>query len=217
VGNDARREPVWVELAQQTFAFWTASGSQPISTELLEAALASAQRKTAETAAWDRLKEVLQHAASSTFENSISTRTHRALFDSSSGHFAGLAKLVDDCSPVALQAWVAGLPSRNLAQLVTIAGSAVAQGRQPMHGSHLKRYVKRLEPVLGQVDEVLSLYDDVPPARVTLPPGAEELSTWLGESWLRLIRCTEDLSGPEGRLAREFLEDLEDLARWGAR
>lgn len=207
---------VWKELAEHTAEYWAASGNQPITQNLLRAALHSSKLDQERTDAWATLERLVEHARSTTFDNSISVRTHRALFDSSSGEFAVLARHVRERSPEGLRTWLADLPTRNLAQMIQNTGAKVAPGRPPMHGSHLKRYLKRLDPILAQADTVLRLCSEEAGTKATLPGDALGLSRWLVTSWMAFIAHIDEMTGPEGRLAREFLDDLEDLARWGA-
>ncbi|MEV4003142.1 hypothetical protein [Actinomadura sp. NPDC049753] len=208
---------IWKELVARTAEYRAVPGSQPITRSTLRAALQESELDQERGDAWATLERLVEHAQSTTFENTISTRTHRALFDSASGVFAVLAKRVRERSPEVLRAWSAELPTRNMAQLVQNVGASVAPGKPPMHGSHLKRYVKRLDPILGQVDTVLRLCRDgkEPGAGAALPEEALKLSQWLVDSWSSFTERVGELPAPEGRLARAFLDDLEELARWG--
>lgn len=212
----AEVEGIWADLAKHAAEYWVASDNQPITQNLLRAVLHSSQLDQDRADAWATLERLVEHAQSSTFDNSISIRTHRALFDSTSGEFAVLAKRVRERSSEGLRTWLADLPTRNPAQLVQNAGARVAPGRPPMHGSHLKRYVKRLDPILLQADTVVRLCREEPGAKAALPGDALDLSKWLVDSWMGFTEHIEEMTGPEGRLAREFLDDLEELARWGA-
>ncbi|GGP98509.1 phosphatidylserine/phosphatidylglycerophosphate/cardiolipin synthase-like enzyme [Actinomadura coerulea] len=210
-------EGIWEELAARTAEYQAVPGSQPITRSTLRAALQESELDQERADAWATLERLVDHAQSTTFDNTISTRTHRALFDSASGEFAVLAKRVRERSPEVLRAWSAELPTRNMAQLVQNVGASVALGRPPMHGSHLKRYVKRLDPILAQVDTVLRLCrdDKEPGAGAALPEEALKLSQWLVDSWSAFTERAGEMPAPEGRLVRAFLDDLEELARWG--
>ncbi|MEW2352968.1 hypothetical protein [Spirillospora sp. NPDC029432] len=210
-------DPLWKDLAERTAGYWAGSGGQAITRELLRDALHSSQRDQERAEAWITLERLLEHARSSTFENAASIRTHRALFESSSGEFAVLAKRVRERSPGTLRPWLADLPTRNMTQLVQNVGAKVSPGKPPMYGNHLKRYVKRLDPILAQADTVLRLCEDAEPgAKVTLPREAPELAGWIVESWSGFTQYIGEMAAPEGRLARAFLDDLEELTRWGA-
>ncbi|MGI5324870.1 hypothetical protein [Actinomadura nitritigenes] len=208
---------IWKELAANTAEYRAVPGSRPITRSTLHAALQESELDQERADAWATLERLVDHAQSTAFDNTTSTRTHRALFDSATGEFAALAKRIRERSPEVLRAWSAELPTRNMAQLVQNVGAAVAPGKPPMHGSHLKRYVKRLDPILGQVDTVLRLCrdDNEPGAGAALPEEALKLSQWLVDSWSAFTEHADEMPAPEGRLARAFLDDLEELARWG--
>ncbi|MEU2583640.1 hypothetical protein ABZ612_11865 [Streptomyces avermitilis] len=209
-------EGVWLELAVRTGRYWTDSYI-PISMDLVRSQLRSSGEDQARAQAWEALERLLDHARASTFDNTFSNRTHRALFDREAGEFAVLADIVAARAPGRLAAWRSAPAVQDLTRLVERVGAEVSPGHPPMHGVHLKRYLKRLEPVLDQAATVASLSASTGhEAREGQLAAARELGDWLATRWRALSEATVVLTGPEGQLADAFLTDLEELARWRA-
>ncbi|MFE0805920.1 hypothetical protein ACFW34_00285 [Streptomyces sp. NPDC058848] len=209
-------EGIWLALAERTGQYWRDS-YVPVPMELVRSDLRSTSTDRARIHAWEALERLLDHARASTFENTLSNRTHRALFDRESGEFAVLSDIVAARAPARLAAWRSAPALQDLTRLVERVGADVSPGHPPMHGDHLKRYLKRLEPVLDQTAAVLRLSTDGDARpRDRHVAAAEEFGGWLAMRWEALCEATAALPGPEGRLADAFLEDLEELARWRA-
>ncbi|WP_406496394.1 phospholipase D-like domain-containing protein [Streptomyces sp. NBC_01604] len=204
----------WLELAVRTGRYWTDS-YVPVPMDLVRSDLRSTGEDRARAQAWETLERLLDHARASTFDNSVSNRTHRALFDREAGEFAVLADIVAARAPSRLTAWRSAPAVQDLTRLVERVGAEVSPGHPPMHGVHLKRYLKRLEPVLDLAATVASLSASTGhEAKEGQLAAAREFCDWLATRWRALSEATAALTGPEGQLADAFLTDLEELARW---
>ncbi|AXG80850.1 phospholipase D-like domain-containing protein [Streptomyces paludis] len=209
-------EGVWLELAERTGRYWTDS-YVPVPMDLVRSDLRSTGKDRARAQAWEVLERLLDHARASAFDNTVSNRTHRALFDREAGEFAVLADIVAERAPGRLTAWRSAPAVQDLTRLIERVGAEVSPGHPPMHGDHLKRYLKRLEPVLDQAATVAPLSDSAGHEEGEGQlAAARELGDWLAARWRALSEATAALTGPEGRLADAFLADLEELARWRA-
>ncbi|MFF7213723.1 hypothetical protein ACFZAU_24820 [Streptomyces sp. NPDC008238] len=208
---------VWAELAERTTAYWQRA-YQPIPLAQVRRSLGGSERERTLDEAWQTLQRLLHHAKALTFENTTSTRTHRHLFDNVDGEFAQLIRVAEERTAGGLQAWreTAGAV-HDPVRLVESTGTLVSPQHPPMHGAHLKRYLNRLEPVIAQTRSLVALYADEDGTQAALPPGAESFGRWLASRWEALGEATAQMTGPERRLTRTFLDDIEELARWGSR
>ncbi|MBQ0985564.1 hypothetical protein KBZ10_13785 [Streptomyces sp. F63] len=204
----------WSEFADRVGAYWRAA-YLPMPLELIRVSLDGSRREHERAGLWEELEHRLAHARAMTFASPVSTRTHHALFNTPSGAFAELGRIVTGRGDGELREWREGPGAHPAEQLVLAAGRGASQHGTPMFGGHLKRYLQRLNPVVTAVDDLLGTAGSAA-ATGAAPPGAEELGTWLAGHWAGLTGAAAALDGPEGVLARRFLADLEPLARWRA-
>lgn len=204
----------WREFADRVDLYWRAA-YLPMPLELIRVSLDGARRDHERARLWKELEQRLAHARAITFASPVSTRTHHALFNTSSGAFAELDRIVAGRGDGELREWREGPGSLTAEQLIQAAGRNASQHGTVMFGSHLKRYLQRLNPVMAAVDDLLDAAGSAAAPGVA-PPGAEELGIWLAGHWMELTDAAAALEGPEGVLARRFLGDLELLARWRA-
>lgn len=213
----AELRDVWAELAEQTTTYWERA-YQPIPLAQVRRALGGSERERTLDAAWQTLQRLLHHAKALTFENTTSTRTHRHLFDNVDGEFAQLIGIAGERTAGGLRAWRETAEAvHDPVRLVESTGAKVSPQHPPMHGAHLKRYLNRLDPVIAQTQAVLALYGEEEGTQAALPPGAEPFGRWLASRWEALGEATAHMTGPERSLTRTFLDDVEELARWGSR
>ncbi|MEU6034171.1 hypothetical protein ABZ801_02050 [Actinomadura sp. NPDC047616] len=231
---------VWADFAAQVHAYWHGDGQRPgayqaVPLDVMRAGLGGAQLERSRAEAWRTLDRLLQHAAGSTYNHTVSRRTHHSLFDDATGEFARLRRILDEraaaktASPLpvaqrdaraaeALRDWLDALPTHDMAAFVTAASIKVLPRQHtPMHGSHLRSYVQRLDPIVRQVRHIVREYGGAGTVEgAALPGGTTELARWLAGAWPSLEDSAAHLPATEARLAREFLTDMEDLMRWGA-
>ncbi|MEU6095848.1 hypothetical protein [Streptomyces sp. NPDC047079] len=207
----------WREFVDRVVAYWRAA-YLPMPLELIRVSLDGSRREHERARLWEELEQRLAHARAMTFASQVSTRTHHALFNTPSGAFAELGRIVTGRGDGELREWREGPGAFPAEQLVLAAGRGASQHGTLMFGGHLKRYLQRLNPVVAAVDDLLRTAGSAA-ATGAAPPGAEELGTWLAGHWTELTDAAAALEGPdgpEGVLARHFLGDLELLARWRA-
>ncbi|MEU9595358.1 hypothetical protein AB0E06_00895 [Streptomyces sp. NPDC048109] len=204
----------WREFADRIGAYWQ-TAYLPMPLELIRVSLDGSRREHKRARLWEELEQRLAHARAMTFASPVSTRTHHALFNTPSGAFAELGRIVTGRGDGELREWREAPGALPAEQLVLAAGRGASQHGTLMFGGHLKRYLQRLNPVVAAVDDLLATAGSAA-ATGAAPPGAEELGTWLAGHWTELTDAAAALEGPEGVLARYFLGDLELLARWRA-
>ncbi|MEU1367425.1 hypothetical protein ABZ454_14935 [Streptomyces sp. NPDC005803] len=204
----------WRELVDRVGSYWRAA-YLPMPLELIRMSLDGSRREHERARFWEELEQRLAHARAMTFASPVSTRTHHALFNTPSGAFAELSRIVAGRGDGELREWREGRGALPAEQLVLAAGRGASQHGTLMFGGHLKRYLQRLNPVLAAVDDLIGTAGSAA-ATGAAPPGAEELGSWLAGHWTELTEAVSVMEGPEGVLARHFLGDLEPLARWRA-
>jgi hypothetical protein len=202
----------WRDLADRVAAYWQAA-YLPMPLELIRASLDGSRQEHERARLWEELDQRLAHARAMTFASPVSTRTHHALFNTPSGAFAELGRIVGTRGDGELREWRQGPGAIPAEQLVLAAGRGASQHGTLMFGGHRKRYLQRLNPVVASVDDLLQVAGAATTTGAA-PPGAEELGSWLAGHWEELTDAAAGLDGPEGVLARHFLGDLELLARW---
>lgn len=210
-------DSLWRELARRVLDYWGKS-YQPIPLDLVRGDLGGIRRARAQDAAWQKLERLFDHAAGTVFAHTLSTRTHKALFESAEGEFALLGRIIKERSVGPLRTWIADLPQ--LAQLIRMAAQRANPGQPPMDGMHLKAFLRYLEQVVDQVRVVLDLADEIEDGAKSTPvvlEGMEQLADWLADHWVGLTEEIASMEGPERRIAVELLDDLQDLSRWGSR
>ncbi|GGV44172.1 hypothetical protein GCM10010182_80880 [Actinomadura cremea] len=205
----------WRELAKNVRAYWHGA-YQPVPLNALRDDIGGAQLERSQVEAWHDLDQLLENASSTTFNSTVGSRTHRGLFSVSSGEFAQLREIVGNRSEAALRQWLNTLPTRDMNEFVIAASNRLVPGRESLLGSHLRRFVDRVEPVVRQAERVVEeCARNGGTGGAGIPPGTGELARWLGMYWADLEESGEHLPPAEARLTREFLTELEDLVNWG--
>ncbi|NWF31393.1 hypothetical protein HW130_35155, partial [Streptomyces sp. PKU-EA00015] len=83
----------WREFAERVDAYWQAA-YLPMPLELIRVSLDGSRREHERASLWEELEQRLAHARAMTFASPVSTRTHHALFNTPSGAFAELGRIV---------------------------------------------------------------------------------------------------------------------------
>ncbi len=211
--------PEWLEMVTAAVAYLEEAHGLPLPFAEIRTHLNGMEQRMTRNAAWSDLADALQHAASTTFNHSVSTRTHLRMFYRPDAYFHPLVEASAVCDAAAVADWLARLPSGGVEQVLRTESAQVSAGTEPMLGLHLKKYLRLLDRAVKCSRDVVALEESGTSQRdapAELGP-ARRFADRLAESWQWLQGAAKSLAGPEAALVTSVLSALAEVAAWGGR